>query len=392
LAVTLAFYTDLETVLSTALCLAVLLGFALLCSFKSTYQSLLRVRRVPFLVGLGVSLLLVIPGTLNFVQGQGPAPINLAFLSLTYSNDLLSAVVPTSVYLVHTSATAALTARFSGNVNEWDGYLSVPFILCFIVYAVRSWHKPVMRMLTYSTLCMFILALGPALHIGGADTHVFLPEALTLPIPLIQDALPARLSLYVGCLAIIVVVWGVDDVMKREPAQVRPLKARPWQVASIVALGLVTLLWMPLLPTYTTAMPVAATILREDQVVPRYISHGPVVVLYGQRDGFNVVMGILSAADDYGLVTSNIYGYTMLDTSSYQLNQQFIADTDGTQTVMALEKYLPELQVGKVMFISTDNKPISADKVLQISKLLGAPDYNRGGLVVIWTVPQRFGT
>jgi hypothetical protein len=74
------------------------------------------------------------------------------------------------------------------------------------------------------------------------------------------------------------------------------------------------------------------------------------------------------------------------------LNLQFIADTDGKQTALALQRYLPELRVGKVMFISTDDKPISSDKALEISKLLGAPDYNRGGLVVIWTVPKRLGT
>jgi putative flippase GtrA/glycosyltransferase involved in cell wall biosynthesis len=392
LALTLAFYTDLETFVTMALCLGVLFGFALLCSFRSTYQFSLKVLNVRFLLGLGTTLLLVIPGALNFVQGQGPEPLNVAFLSLTYSNDLLSPVVPTSVYLVHTSATTALTSRFSGNLNEWDGYLSVPFILCFIVCAVRGWHKPVTRTLTYSTLCMFILALGPALHVGGVDTRIFLPGVLTVPVPFIQDALPARLSLYVGCLAIVVVVRGVDDAMKRDPVQLRRLKLRLWHTITFAALGLTVVLWLPLLPTYTAAMPMAATILRSDQVVPRYISHEPTLVLYGERDGFNVVMGILAASNDYNLVTSNVYGYTMLATPSYKLNQRFIADTDGKQTALALQQYLPELRVGKVMFVSTDDKPISSDKVLEISKLLGVPDYNRGGLVVIWTVPQRFGT
>jgi hypothetical protein len=187
-------------------------------------------------------------------------------------------------------------------------------------------------------------------------------------------------------------VWGVDDACAREPVQLRPFKLHLWHIVTIAALGLVALLWMPLLPTYTTAMPMAANILRSDQVVPRYISREPTLVLYGTFNGFNVVMGILAASDNYDLVTSNVYGYSMLVTPAYMLNQRFIADMDGNQTNLALQKYLPQLRVGKVMFISTDDKPISAEKALEISKLLGAPDYNRDGLVVIWTVPGRFST
>jgi hypothetical protein len=320
---------------------------------------------------------------LNFVQGQGPNALNLTSSSFVYLNDLLSTVVPTSIYLVHTSATTAISGRFSGNLNEWDGYLSIPFIMCFAVCAVRGWRNPVTRVLTYSTVFMSILALGPVLYVNGVDTHILLPELLMLPIPFIHDALPARLSLYVAYLAIILVVWGVDDAMRRDPVQLRPFKLHRWHIVTIAALGLVALLWMPLLPTYTSTMPVAATILRSDHVIPRYISHEPTLVLYGQVDDFSVVMGILAATDNYDVVTSNVYGYSMLATPSYKLNQRFIADGNGKQTILALQQYLPQLRVGRVMFVSTDDRPISAAKALAISQVLGAPDYEKDGLVQV---------
>ncbi len=166
-----------------------------------------------------------------------------------------------------------------------------------------------------------------------------------------------------------------------------PWRLRPWQLATLLALGLVVLLWLPLLPTYSAPMPAAANILRGDRVVSRYIDHEPTLVLSGQTDSFNVVMGILAASDNYDLVTSNVYGYAVPVTLSYKLNQDFITDANGTQAGEALHQYLPQLRVGKVMFISTDNTPISSNKMAELSAVLGAPDYNGGGLVVVWTVP-----
>ena len=143
--------------------------------------------------------------------------------SLVFSNDLLSPIVPSSLYLIHTSATTALTSH-TGTIIERDGYLSIPFIICFIVYAARGSHKTSTRILTYVSVCIGVLSLGPILHIGGAETNIALPWALTLPFPVIHDALPARLSLFVGYLAIILVIWGVDDQMKQMPVQLHPLK------------------------------------------------------------------------------------------------------------------------------------------------------------------------
>ncbi len=84
-----------------------------------------------FLLATVAPLLLLIPGVLNFVQGEGSQSLNfIMYSSFVYSNDLLSPVVPSHVYLAHTAATTALTSHFTGNIFEWDGYLSIPFIAC----------------------------------------------------------------------------------------------------------------------------------------------------------------------------------------------------------------------------------------------------------------------
>ena len=394
-AVALAFYTSLETLSTLVLCFILLYGFACITSFKPTSQFTRRLVNWRFLLGMSVPLLLIIPGLVNYAEGQGPLGLGLATGSSIFSNDLLSFMVPSQLYLVHTAATTALTSRFSANLSESDGYLSIPFIILFLVYAVRGWKQPMTRVLTYTTVSMAVLSLGSKLNIAGGATHVYLPWTLFVFIPFIRDALPARLGLYTASLALILVLQGADASRRKVPEEVRlqPLKLNRGLVANLVALALVGLLWLPLFPSYSTAMPRATGILRHDRVVTRYLAHEPTLVLYqdfGAQDfGFSVVMGVLAVSGKYGMVTSNVYGSSpILETSqSFWLNRTFIADKDGKKTDNALLHDLPRMGVGRVMFVSTDDTPISSQHLTELSKILGAPLFNGQGLVVVWIVP-----
>ena len=390
-AATLAFYTSLETFSTLVLCLSLLYGFALIVCFKPTYHFTRRLLNPRFLLGIGAPLLLIVPGLLNYAEGQGPLALGLASQSSIFSNDLLSFIVPSQIYLVHTAGTTALSSRYSGNPSEWDAYLSVPFIALFLVYAVSGWKKPITRILTYTTVTMAILSLGPILRIAGVATHLHLPWDLLLYVPFIRDALPARLGLYTSSLALILVMQGANESSRKVPLQLRhwPLKLNSGLVANVAILALVGLLWLPLVPSYSTAMPLATGILRSDRVVTRYIAHEPTLVLSDQEFSFAMVMGILAVSGDYGLETSNVYGSSpILATSeSFCLNQNFALDTDGTHMDVILLHDLPRVGVGRVMFVSTDDIPISSQHLTELSKILGAPLFNSKGLVVVWMVP-----
>ncbi len=379
------------------LCVSLLYVFALIACFKPTYQFTIRMLNPRFLLGSGAPLLLIVPGLLNYVQGQGPLALGLATGSAIFSSDLLSFVVPSQLYLIHTAATTALASRFSGNASEWNGYLSVPFIILFVVYAAHGWKKPITRILTYTAASMAVFSLGPYLHIAGVGfKHFYLPWAVMLHLPFISDALPARLGLYTSSLALILVMQGADESARQMPwhPQRLPLKLNIGVTANLATLALVGLFWLPLLPSYSSPMPAATSILRSDQVVTRYIGHEPTLVLYDQDFGFSVVMGMLAASNDYGLVTSNIYGSSpvLARSTSYLLNGTFMQDTNGKDTDVALLRDLPRLGVGKVMFVSTDNESISSQHLTEISGLLGTPLFNSRGLVVVWAVPPYIHT
>lgn len=59
-------------------------------------------------------------------------------------------------------------------------------------------RRPYLKPLLLSLLAIVILSLGPALHVAGVSTRLWLPWGLALHLPLISQALPNRFSMYVA--------------------------------------------------------------------------------------------------------------------------------------------------------------------------------------------------
>jgi hypothetical protein len=395
LALILAFYTSLETLLTAALCILVVYACALFYTFRSTYQFTLRLLNLRFLLGVGVPLLLVIPGLLNFVQGAGSQSSIPQEAWTKYISDMLSFVVPTQVYLIHTYATTVLSSEFRGNIFEKDSYLSLIFVILFIVYATRGWHKALIRILTSATLIMAVFSLGPVLHLARVPVNVYMPWNVLLHLPLIRDVLPARLALYVAYLGIIMVMWGSDQWARQTPIELHPFELRGELVINVALLGLVLLCWLPLLPAASATIPKAAGILSADKVVPRYIGQEATMVLDVKEpdNGFCVSLGILAASDNYQVMAPNSCTFIGLPGNAdwRKIDAAFLQDTDGKATSQALSQYLPQMGVGRVMFLSVDDRPISLLQLSEISQLLGNPLYDNQGLVVVWSVPPSIG-
>ncbi len=111
------------------------------------------------------------------------------------SVDLLSFLVPRTALLVGGRAFAALSRRFPANTSEDGAYVPLPLLalLCW-----RGWTRRkdrITRVLLTIGALAGLAALGPRLHVLGRST-IPLPWALVVHVPLIQDAVPARTTLY----------------------------------------------------------------------------------------------------------------------------------------------------------------------------------------------------
>jgi hypothetical protein len=119
------------------------------------------------------------------------------------------------------------------------------------------------------------------------------------------------------------------------------------------------------------------------------------MVLDGKEpdNGFCVSIGILAASDNYELMAPNSCTFISLPGNGAwrKIDAAFLQDTDGKTTSTALRQYLPQMGVGRVMFLSVNDQPLSSQQLNEISQLLGNPLYDKQGLVVVWSVPSNVG-
>jgi hypothetical protein len=129
-----------------------------------------------------------------------------------YSTDLLNFIWPTAtVQIGNLSAFKAVAARFPGNTGEAGGYLAPPLILIVALYARAHWHETATRWLLLTLAVAAAAELGPRLHLAGYAT-IGMPWKLATHMPLLQNALPARFSLYASLIAAIVAaLWLTRD-------------------------------------------------------------------------------------------------------------------------------------------------------------------------------------
>jgi len=125
-----------------------------------------------------------------------------------YVTDLLSLIVPNHV-LLQSSITSQIAGHLAGNRTEDDAYFSVPLLILFGIGAVAGWRRPAIRWSALTTLGIFILSLGPHLHVFGQVTPIVLPWAAIGRLPLIGSALPSRLMLaaFLGAGIVVAGIW-----------------------------------------------------------------------------------------------------------------------------------------------------------------------------------------
>jgi hypothetical protein len=130
----------------------------------------------------------------------------LHFAPATYATDAANLVVPTPTMLagaVH--GARAISVHFVGNVGEQDGYLGIPLIILALVALVREWRRGAW-IVGALFLCALLFSFGPTLTLAGHPL-LGLPFALAR-LPVLSDALPARLALFSAlCAAVLAALW-----------------------------------------------------------------------------------------------------------------------------------------------------------------------------------------
>jgi uncharacterized membrane protein len=131
------------------------------------------------------------------VQFLGPQRIDAPVQDVgRFSMDLLNVVLPTPNQLLAPDAVTEVSSRFSGLYHEATGYVGVPLLLVLAAAVALGRRDRRVVVAGGMAIAMGVLSLGPSLVVNGSDTGIPLPWLPFVHLPLIEHALPGRLTLY----------------------------------------------------------------------------------------------------------------------------------------------------------------------------------------------------
>ena len=146
-------------------------------------------------VGAGLLALVVASPFFYYALFSGGFPKGSPLYWDMYALDLLNPLFPTyATWLGHNTFQSLSVTYVGGGVTGQDGYLSIPLVIAFLLWALNSERgRPLARFLLVAAGTTFIVALGAHLHIAGYRT-ITLPLNWTKELPIFDDIIPANHS------------------------------------------------------------------------------------------------------------------------------------------------------------------------------------------------------
>ncbi len=143
--------------------------------------------------------------------------------------DAANFVVPSPVSLFDGPGFRAVPKTLPFPGGEWAAYLGVPLVLVLIFITVRKWSElsSYFRFAVVGAWVGAVLSLGAELQVWGKNTHIALPWAVLVKLPIIKSAIPTRIPIYTALAVGALAGWILD---KQSSATVRPI----WRAVVVV--------------------------------------------------------------------------------------------------------------------------------------------------------------
>jgi hypothetical protein len=267
LALQIALSTENAFTYTLALATAIVLAFALVPSARRRLVSLVP----PLVASYALGCLLVSPLLYYALTDFNSESVNEP---TTYTTDLLNLVVPTQQILVGGRALHGISQHFPANDSERDGYLGIPLLVMFGLYAVRRWRTAAGRVLLAGFGVGLICAFGVWLRVDG---H----KVMTMPwehigyLPLFNNVLPSRLMLFVLLAVVIAVVLWISS-------------SRSWLRIVLPVLAVITLIPNPTAAAFRTTAYVPQFFRGDD--VERCVAPDETVLIFPQAKHGNSML------------------------------------------------------------------------------------------------------
>jgi hypothetical protein len=124
-----------------------------------------------------------------------------------YLADVVNFVVPTKIVYAARAWASPISAHFPGNVTEEDAYLGVPTLLAMALYARGRLRTPGVQFLLVALTAAVVVSLGVEATVDGHGLFP-MPWRLVHRLPLFENVLTSRLTVYVALIAaVMAALW-----------------------------------------------------------------------------------------------------------------------------------------------------------------------------------------
>ncbi|MBS1890751.1 MAG: hypothetical protein JST59_05625 [Actinobacteria bacterium] len=128
--------------------------------------------------------------------------------STRFSMDALNPLVPTPLDRLGRTSFAPVAAQFPGAFVETGGYLGIAIVLLAGWWLISTWRRRATRIMLAVLACSVIASLGTRLTIAGEPT-ISLPWKVLEGLPLFEQIIPTRLSVYTALIIAIAVAMAL---------------------------------------------------------------------------------------------------------------------------------------------------------------------------------------
>jgi hypothetical protein len=288
------FFISIEILVTTVICAVAGIVFAV-----AVFHTAVRQRMAYALEGAKwalatLAVLVAYPLYLYFlgpwhVIGPQHKVASLAKLKV----DLFGTITPTvSQFLAPHHIAAIGTSYVDGDIAENGSYLGIPLVvlLPYLLYRIR--RDRFVATVAFMGLVAYVISLGSSLNVGGHTTGVPLPFAIMAKLPLLDNLIASRFSLYVALAAAFVFAIGLDrwkrGVGTRSRVERAPVHRRGnWATTAwrrVPATGLVVLVGagvlIPLIPQMPQREQAADVPAYFTSAAVRAIPEGSIVLPY----------------------------------------------------------------------------------------------------------------
>jgi hypothetical protein len=270
---------------------AVLLGAVGVVFLAIRYPAQVRTRWRHLATGLGVALgcFAVIGGYPIYLALFGPnhltGPVQAVAHLQRFRSDLAETVLADPRQWFSPARFASLSKQTlapvskAGGAAELGGYLGVPLILTTAALVARFRRTGIIAIASLLAVCSFIASLGSRLQVAGHVTGIPLPEVVLAKLPLFDNEVPARFSIFVALFVALALAVGLDRFIHAEQPQ-RPARRELRIITSglvIVGVGASLVTLAPRIPVANESTALSAPMAR---AVHDLIAPGAVVLAY----------------------------------------------------------------------------------------------------------------